>query len=66
VALAAEGRLSWEPVTWKPGWPTGVERKKDQQKEEGVLTESLAQQEPEAEEVVQTEPGESRHQNAVA
>jgi hypothetical protein len=66
VALAAEGRPSWEPVTWKPEWPAGAERKKNQQKEEGVLSESLAQQEPEAEEVEQTEPGELRHQNAVA
>jgi hypothetical protein len=66
VALAAEGRRSWEPVTWKPGWPAGAERKTDQQKEVGVLTESLAQQEPEEVEEVQTELGESILQNVVA
>jgi hypothetical protein len=66
VVLTAEGRQSWEPGTWKPEWPAGAERKKDQQKEEGVLSKSLAQLEPEAEEVEQTEPGVLRHQNAVA
>jgi hypothetical protein len=49
-------------MTWKPGWPTEAERKKDQQ---GVLAESLAQQEPEEVEAGLTELGELIYQNAV-